>query len=103
MGVTDEAAADLIRAFESGRFPLGRLVQTPGVVDKVDVAELMRCMGRHVAGDWGELSVCDKRRNEEALAVGDRVLSAYTVAGVKIWIITEWNRQQTTALLPEEY
>lgn len=100
---TEEAAADLIRAFEGGRFPLGRLVQTPGVLASVDVADVMRCMGRHVAGDWGELSESDKAENENALRTGDRLVSAYTSNGVRFWIITEWNRQLTTALLPEEY
>ena len=51
-------------------------------------------------------SVCpeDWKLNDEALKVGNRLLSAYTaVNGVKFWIITEWDRSTTTILLPEDY
>jgi hypothetical protein len=42
--------------------------------------------------------------NDEALAYGDRILSAYrTLRGMKLWIITEADRSLTTILLPEEY
>lgn len=35
---------------------------------------------------------------------GTRVLSVYTLpTGVKLWIITEWDRSCTTILRPEEY
>jgi hypothetical protein len=44
------------------------------------------------------------KANAEALKEGTRLLSAYHLRdGVKIWVITEWDRSVTTALLPEEY
>ncbi|MFQ5812041.1 MAG: hypothetical protein ACE5JC_10440 [Candidatus Zixiibacteriota bacterium] len=59
---------------------------------------------RHVAGDWGDLDDQDRRANEEALRVGNRLLSAYrTKRGERIWVITEWDRSATTILLPDEY
>jgi hypothetical protein len=46
----------------------------------------------------------DMKANAEALKEGTRLLSAYHLRdGVKIWVITEWDRSVTTALLPEEY
>ena len=59
---------------------------------------------RHAAGDWGDLSTVDQKLNAEALKEGTRLLSAYHLKdGTKIWLITEWDRSATTALLPEEY
>jgi len=84
------------------RFPLGRTVATPGALALgIDLASYMR---RHHCGDWGDLDAEDKRRNEEALNDGTRLLSCYHVGnGRRIYIITEWDRGTTTLLLPEEY
>ena len=84
------------------RFPLGRTVATPGALALgIDLASYMR---RHHCGDWGNLDAEDKRRNEEALNDGTRLLSCYHVGnGRRIYIITEWDRGTTTLLLPEEY
>jgi hypothetical protein len=84
------------------RFPLGRTVATPGAIALgIDLASYMR---RHHCGDWGDLDVEDKQRNEEALTDGSRILSCYQVGGGRrIYIITEADRSLTTALRPEEY
>lgn len=60
---------------------------------------------RHLGGDWGDLDDSDKRQNDAALKSGeDRLFSSYQVApGLKLWIITEWDRSVTTLLLPSEY
>ena len=64
------------------------------------MADLLR---RHGAGDWGNLCAADKAQNNRALKEGTRLLSAYELAGSKVWIITEADRSYTTVLLPEEY
>jgi len=48
---------------------------------------------------------CDAVGNRQALVLGYRLLSAYTLpdSGEKIWIITEADRSVTTLLLPSEY
>ena len=59
---------------------------------------------RHVTGDWGELPDEDREENERSVDQGLRVFSAYRLqTGVKVWVITEWDRSVTTILLPEEY
>ena len=91
-------------------FPLGQLVMTRGVADRVaedsNFAEFcLRSLVRHSKGDWGELEAEDKAENEFALKQGDlRLFSAYEKEGLpKIWIITEADRSATTTLFPEEY
>lgn len=88
-------------------FNLGQTVATAGVVawiaeegTDIDVANRI---ARHVSGDWGEVCAEDAALNDEALELGNRVLSAYTIKGTKIWIITEWDRSVTTVLFPSEY
>lgn len=94
------------------RFQLGRVVVTRGVVElldtlpDVDATRLVHgLIGRHVAGDCGDMCADDKLANEQAIAHGDRIMSVYdnAVDGKTIWIITEWDRSVTTLLLPEEY
>lgn len=87
-----------------GKFQLGEVVMTVGVSEVIGEGEMMLALARHHNGDWGDLSEDDKKQNDEALKVGDRLLSSYISSkGVKFWIITEWDRSVTTILLPEEY
>lgn len=89
---------------KNGKFELGRLLITANARDTLDTGEVVRAIGRHSNGDWGELCTEDFAQNESALIHGSRLLSAYrTVAGTAFWIITEADRSCTTILLPEDY
>lgn len=52
-----------------------------------------------------ELPGDDAELNRLALRPGKRgrIMSVYTVAGEKIWVITEWDRSTTTLLFPDDY
>lgn len=96
----------MIAMRKAARFPLGAVVATPGALEALETAghSPTEFLSRHVAGDWGEVGSEDGRLNDEAVASGERILSAYrTKAGEKIWIITEADRSATTILLPSEY
>lgn len=87
-------------------FPLGQVVATPGALSALEESGQLpqEFLHRHVAGDWGQLDEHDLRANEQAVREGQRILSAYsTKNGVRLWIITEWDRSVTTLLLPSEY
>jgi len=87
------------------RFPLGRIVATPGALELVGSAGAYDLLLRHAAGDWGDLDAHDRRENEISLKYGFRVLSSYPVGddGDRIWILTEADRSSTCILTPEEY
>src|ERR1019366_1153920 len=86
------------------RFPLGEVVATPGALGILAPAELQDALLRHVTGDWGDVDQEDRQANEQALADGSRLLSAYKSSqGKPFWIITEAGRDVTTILLPSEY
>ena len=87
-------------------FDLGQVVGTPGALRALAEAHQppIELLARHVTGDWGELADEDRGENERSVEQGLRVFSAYKLrTGVKVWVITEWDRSATTILLPEEY
>ena len=93
-------------------FPLGQIVATPGALAALSKhmqdsfeAYCHQFLERHASGDWGEaLGDEDKAANDRAVQEGTRILSAYLLPdGVKLWLITEWDRSVTTILLPSEY
>lgn len=87
------------------RFQAGHLITTPGVQRLIQDGklDLMTYLRRHLNGDWGDLRDADRDANEEALHHGDRLLSVYRVSpDVKLYIVTESDREATTALLPSE-
>jgi len=85
-------------------FRLGRVLITPGALAELQSSDVLVALRRHAAKDWGDLCPDDRERNDQALLLGTRVLSAYQAqGGTKFWIITEADRSCTTVLLPEEY
>jgi len=85
---------------------LGRVLSTPGALAACEDADVdpLTYLSRHVTGDWGDLGDEDKAANDDALATGARILSAYTLStDERLWIITEADRASTTLLLPLEY
>jgi len=87
-----------------GKFPLGQVVATTGVMRATSEKDRISALTRHQNGDWGDVCAEDWAYNNEALEKGFRLLSAFTsVGGVKFWIITEYDRSVTTFLLPSEY
>ena len=89
-------------------FELGRVLATPGAIVACERAgvTVFAYIARHVSGDWGDaLPAEDKQMNDRAVETSDdRIFSSYWLpTREKLWIITEWDRSATTALLPTEY
>ena len=88
------------------KFSLGQIVATPGALDLLRESGESPALfvNRHVQGDFGELCDEDRALNNEAIANGSRILSAYkTAKGERIWVITEADRSSTCLLRPDEY
>ena len=87
------------------KFQLGSLVATPGALSVLTTAgqSPLSLVARHVAGDWGEVCRDDARLNDQAVRSGDRIVSVYSVAGVKLYLITESDRSSTCLLQADEY
>lgn len=87
-------------------FSLGQILATPGAIEALVEAQQspVELITRHVTGDWGDLVAEDIRENEYSLKHGLRIFSSYRLStGVKLWLITEYDRSVTTLLLPSEY
>ena len=87
------------------RFRLGQLYATPGALRVTIAADVLAAdlILQHWRGDWGEVDAEDWATNDAAVMCGGRILSAYTVAGVRVWVITEAGRHATTVLRTDEY
>ena len=85
-------------------FRVGRIYSTPNALERLSKNDILSGIGRHQAGDWGDVCDEDRDANNQALQDGTRLFSVYHGAnGVKFWIITESDRSVTTVLLPEDY
>ena len=98
---------------------LGRVFTSHGVHTAANASSelaafLRTILGRHKAGDWGDITQEDREANQAALEEGARLLSSYNFTfevegpfgrtkGARLWIITEADRSVTTVLFPEEY
>lgn len=88
----------------ASRFPTGNVVITRSALGDLDPDDVLRCLVRHMAGDWGELEEFDWKQNDDAVEYGGRLFSSYlTRCGTTFWIIKECDRSVTTILLPEDY
>ena len=95
------------------KFEMGRLVMTTALDQDLKESdpsggwqdELNLFVSRHLFGDFGDMDEHDTAQNNAAIESGeDRVFSSYTTTkGIKLWIITEWNRSYTTILRPADY
>jgi hypothetical protein len=88
----------------AAKFRLGRIVATPNALERLSQNDILVAIGRHQAGDWGDLDEQDRQENELSLKEGFRLFSVYHAAnGTRFYVITEADRSVTTFLLPEEY
>lgn len=86
-------------------FNLGQVVATPSALDVLEQRNInpATLIARHACGDFGDLDPEDLKANENALAYGARIFSAYHCGEDKIWIITTADRSSTCILLPSDY
>jgi hypothetical protein len=101
-GPTDPRRAREPRSHEAPslpvRFPLGRLVATPGARAALERAGVdpVQYIARHATCDWGDVDAEDWAANDRALVDGARLLSAYTLpTGERFWILTEADRSSS--------
>lgn len=82
---------------------------TRAASEKFSIFEIMHCIKRHAACDWGDLGESDRKANDWAIGSGGRIMSVYKFPdGRVLWVITDGEddngiRHATTCLLPEDY
>lgn len=91
------------------KFRPGRIGMTPAAMQTMELMEVnpVELLARHLCGDWGDVDQEDAETNDQALTPGEesRILSVYGGEGNpdRLYIITEWDRSQTTILRADEY
>jgi len=87
-----------------GKFKLGKIVATPGVIDLIGYEGCAYLTMLHVSGKYGDVSKTDKEINEWSIENGERIVSVYEkIFSKRIYVITEADRSCTTVLLADEY
>ena len=85
-------------------FQLGLIVITRAAIAEISPEDIFGAVRRHAQADWGNVEPKDREANNDALRLGDRLLSSYQSARqIEFWILTEWDRSVTTILLPSDY
>lgn len=86
-------------------FKLGAVVTTSPAMKFCEKHKInpFLLLGRHMAGDWGDLDAADVAANAHAIQNDLRVFSSYKFTDGKVWVITEADRSSTCILLPDDY
>ena len=88
------------------KFQLGQIVATPAALAAIEKSgdNTVELIDRHMRLEQGELDGEDHRANQQAVKLGNRILSSFALKnGTKVWVITEADRSSTCVLLPEDY
>jgi hypothetical protein len=92
-----------IISIKTAKFPLGQIAITANAQARLDPIDVQQGLSRHAAGDWGDVGSEDACLNDAALKHNHRLLSVFGKGDRCFWIITEWDRSVTTALMPEDH
>ena len=93
-----------VPTYSASKFPLGRVVATPGAYDALTPLDIKRGIFFHSQADWGDITKGEKEANDRALDEGGWLRSAHVAEnGTRFLVITEADRSATTVLLPDEY
>ena len=85
---------------------LGQVVATPAALEAMEQAGVdpAALLDRHAIGDWGEVSREGWEMNNACAEEGTGALLSFYPVGTRwVWVWTEWDRQHTTMLMPDEY
>lgn len=89
------------------RFQLGELTATPQAMAAAHSAgiEVLAAVLRHLGGDWGDVDPDTHDRNDNALANGGCLRSAYRLPGADdaLVVTTDAERSHTTAALASQH
>ena len=60
---------------------------------------------RHIGEDFGDIDQFDRQANLNAIETGEQIMSSYISQSlaVKLWIITDAERNSTLVTTPEEF
>ena len=100
---------NLTRSFKEPKMPStplfqpGRVVATAPLAGSLSRPQLIELVNRHLSGEIGLLSPEDAEENRRAIANGDRVFSHFDTPAGEVYVITDWDRSQTTVMFCGDY
>lgn len=85
-------------------FPMGKVIASAGVREKICPVCVGLALKSHAHGVWGRVSQWDALANDQAVKNGGRILSKFRGgAGIEFYVVTEADRSVTTVCLVEEF
>ncbi len=90
----------------SPRFQHGRVFMTECIVilARAGRGDILKCLERHLAGDWGDVSDARKEMNDAALERPGLIVSRYPVTPTQqMVILTNEDRSLTKLMLLNEF
>lgn len=85
----------------------GRMFMTESIVKlaREGQADILKCLDRHLSGDWGDIRPLRRDMNELALAQGSgAIISQYDLTpDIRIMIVTTSDRSLTKLMLRAEF
>lgn len=90
------------------RFQSSEVVATQGAIALMELQNKPELgadlIARHFCGDWGDVCKEEHKANERHLKHKiHHSMSVFNIGGQDIWLITEWDRNVTTIVLPDEF
>ena len=83
---------------------LGASFATRNAARRLNKTDVIKCLERHMLGDWGEVDDFDWKTNDMAVEYGFPIVSSYVDRKKnQFLIVTEADHSTTTILLPDEY
>lgn len=93
-----------IETFPIVRLLWTRTVEQSTINNPIFAHEVLACLERYRAMDWGETDKDDCRLNDKAVQLkNDRVLARYVTSLGDIFINTEWESGNTVIMFASEY
>lgn len=71
----------------SSKFSPGQIFATEEVLMEIPRDELLRAVDRHIYGDWGDVNIETRERNERALDAGGELISQYRSSNSRLFAI----------------
>ncbi|KAE9541348.1 type I restriction endonuclease subunit M [Ursidibacter maritimus] len=82
---------------------LGQVNATSTVFSILGKDNVLNLLRRHMRKDWGDIDELDWYQNEQALLMGERVISSYRIENETVFVITGSDRSYTTIMMAYEY
>lgn len=95
----------MTRSLMKPRFSYGRVMLSTSVIvlARAQRLDVLGLLDRHLAGDWGDVSLPESQWNDIALVRGGALISRFVASDLILVILTHQQVQLTKLMLLDEF